>query len=106
MSNLNTETIQEMAEMRREAGEDLTDLVFLINIASVKLKTLGDQYSYLGTDFHDLTTAIRIAKEKAEIARDYHNSEAFQLEKDVNKALEKLQATGPLLKEQERDSNG
>lgn len=102
MNNISPEVLSTIAEMRREAAEDLTDMVFLLNIASEKIKALGGKHSYLGSDFSDLSTAIRIAKEKGEISRDYHNSEAYQLENDVKKSLEKLHSTGSLLNEQEK----
>lgn len=102
MSKLSPETLQEMADMRREASEDLTDLIFLINLASANINALGEKFTYLGSELHDLKTAIRIAKEKAEISRDYHNTEAFQFEGEAKKALKNLQATGPLLQEQEK----
>lgn len=102
MNNLSPETLQEMASMRREAESDLTDLVFLLGIASEKLSVLGQKFSYLGSDFADLTTAIRIAKDSAEQSQNYHNTEAYTIEGEAKKALEKLQATGPLLKDQEK----
>ncbi|MFW2056302.1 hypothetical protein [Acinetobacter haemolyticus] len=85
MNNLSPETIQEMAGIRREAAEDLTNLVFLLGIATEKLKVISEQFTYLGPDFHDLKVAIRIAKCNAEITRDYHNSEAFMIEGKLEK---------------------
>lgn len=102
MNDLSPETLQDMAGMRREATKDLTDLVFLLNIASEKLNTLGEKYSFLGVEFSDLNTAIRIAKNCAEQSQNYHDAEAVQIDIKTKTALEKLQATGPLLKEQEK----
>ncbi|MCH7379355.1 MULTISPECIES: hypothetical protein [Acinetobacter] len=101
MSNLSPETLQEMASMRRESERDLTDLVFLLGIASEKLRVLGQKFSYLGSDFADLTTAIRIAKDGAERSQNYHDSEAVRIEIQINKASDST-SNGLLLNEQEK----
>jgi hypothetical protein len=101
MNNVSPETLQEMAGMRREAERDLTDLVFLLGVASEKLKVLGGKFSYLGTEFSDLTIAIRIAKDSAEQSQNYHNTEAFQIESEIKKASDST-SNGLLLNEQKK----
>lgn len=101
MSNLSPETLQEMATMRREAVSDLTDLVFLLGVASEKLKVLGEKFSFLGAEFTDLTTAIRIAKNSVEQSQNYHDAEAVQIESKIKQASDST-STGLLLNDQEK----